>query len=74
MTFKEYLSKRQARDNMQGDVVKDARSDSGMPDVESWDELKTYLEQKVADFAAIEAAQLVWSAYQTKLRKAHARG
>jgi hypothetical protein len=71
MTFKEYLANRQVRDNIQGDFVKDARLDSRLPDVTTWAELKSYLVRSGAVPGAIEAAQLVWSAYQAKLRKIH---
>ena len=69
MTFKEYLAKRQVRDNPQGDFVQDARSDDRLPDVTSWAELKGYLIRRGGDHKVIEAAQLVWAAYRAKLRR-----
>jgi uncharacterized protein YozE (UPF0346 family) len=69
MTFKEYLVTRQVNNNIQGDFVNDAKSDSKFPDVTTWPELNRYLLQRNAYFVAIEAARLVWSAYQAKLRR-----
>lgn len=68
MTFKEYLTTRQPRDNIQGDFVRDAKSDSTMPAVTTWAELKRHLLRRNACGGALEAAKLVWSAYQAKLR------
>lgn len=42
MTFKEYLAKPQARNNIQGDFVTDARPDAKLPDVTTWAELKRH--------------------------------
>lgn len=67
MTFKEYLAKRQARDNIQGDLVRDARSDAKFPDVATWVELKGYLLRRRGS-APIEAARLVWAAYQASVK------
>lgn len=69
MTFKEYLTTRQTRDNIQGDFVRDAKSDSTMPDVTTGAELKRHLLRRNACDGALEAAKLVWSAYQAKLRR-----
>lgn len=70
MTFKEYLTMRQVRDNIQGDFTKDARNDAKLPDVTTWPELKRHLLLRNACKGAIEAARLVWQAYRVKLRQA----
>ena len=70
MSFKEYIAKRQARDNPQGDFVRDARSSADLPDAESWAELRSYLNRKWACDEAIDAARLVWQSYQAKRRSA----
>lgn len=69
MTFNEYIITRQARDNIQGDFVRDAKSDATLPDVTTWAELKRHLLRRNACDGALEAAKLVWSAYQAKLRR-----
>ncbi|MFT4149541.1 MAG: hypothetical protein QM656_05030 [Paracoccaceae bacterium] len=69
MTFKEYLTRRQTRDNIQGDFVRDAKSDLTMPDVTTWAELKRHLLRRNACDGALEAVELVWSAYQARLRR-----
>lgn len=40
-----------------------------MPDVQSWDELKSYLQMKVGRSEVIEAARLVWQGYIAKQNK-----
>lgn len=69
MTFKEYLTTRQSRDNIQGDFVRDAKTDATLPDVTAWAELRRHLVQRNACDNAVEAAKLVWSAYRAKLRR-----
>lgn len=68
MTFKEYIAKRQARENPQGDFVRDCRDDRNMPDVQSWDELRSYLSRLRACPEAVEAGRLVWQSYQQRLK------
>jgi hypothetical protein len=69
MTFQEYLAKRQARDNPQGDFVRDCRSDRAMPDVTTWPQLHFHLRSKRACPEAVEAGRLVWRSYQRQLKK-----
>ncbi len=69
MTFKEYLAKRRVRDNIQGDFVKEARSDGQLPDVTTWAELRSYLEGLAVYHGALQAAYLVWTAYLADSRK-----
>ncbi|OXE35531.1 MAG: hypothetical protein CGW95_13285 [Phenylobacterium zucineum] len=64
MTFADYLAKRQARDNPQGDFVRDAREDARMADMHTWPQLQAYLYSKRACHEAIEAGRLVWRSYQ----------
>ncbi len=69
LTFKEYLAKRRVKENIQGDFVKEARCDPQLPDVTSWAELKPYLERSGVYRSALQAASLVWTAYQAELKK-----
>lgn len=69
MTFKEYIAKRQARNNPQGDFVKDCQDDTTMPDARNWDELRSHLSHMNACREAIDAGQLVWRSYQQFLKK-----
>jgi len=70
MTFKEYIAHRQVRDNQQGDFVLDARADSGLSDVQTWPELRSYLESCDASYEDIEVGHLVWQSYQAKIKRA----
>ena len=63
-TFKQFLEMMEPGDNPEGDFVKDARRDSGFPDVAAWDDLKRYLTSKRADPSAIEAAETLWREYE----------
>ena len=68
MTFNEYLTTRQPRNNIQGDFVIDARRDRSFPEVSTWSELKSYLWFRSAGHA-IEAARLVWAGYRATVRR-----
>lgn len=68
MSFREYIATRQARANPQGDFVRDARADGKLPDAESWQELRSYLSSQRAIPEAVDAARLVWQAYQARRR------
>lgn len=73
MTFKEYLKTRRITDTPAGDFTADARSDERMPDVNSWQELRAYLERTVGNGMidkVLDAARPVWAAYQARLGKA----
>lgn len=72
MKFKEYLKSRRITDTPQDDFTSDARSDRDMPEVETWGELRTYLEGRVGSGMidkVLDAARPVWAAYQAKLRQ-----
>ena len=70
MTFKEYIANRQVHDNRQGDFVIDARADPELPDVQTWPELRSYLECGDASYEDIEAGNSVWQSYQAKIKRA----
>lgn len=70
MTFKEYITNRLVRDNRQGDFVLDARADSGLSDVQTWPELRSYLECSDTSYEDIAAGYLVWQSYQAKIKRA----
>ncbi|QPQ55096.1 hypothetical protein IC614_00245 [Allosphingosinicella flava] len=69
MSFRDYISNRQARGNPQGDFVRDAKLDPNLPDVESWAQLRAYLERNRACDGAIDAARSVWGSYVAKTRR-----
>ncbi len=69
MTFKQYLSQRKAGYDAAGDFVRLARADSRMPDVPTWDELKSYMQGRRESYMAMEAGELVWKDYQATERK-----
>lgn len=70
MNFAEFLKARPETDDAAGDFVADAKGDSGVPDVTSWDHLETYLVTQSAIPEAIAAAQVVWAEYaSTPTRK-----
>jgi hypothetical protein len=72
MTFKEYLAARRVTDTPAGDFTGDARSDRELPDVTTWDQLRSYLERK-AGFGiqeeVINAGHEVWRGYQRALKR-----
>lgn len=63
MTFKEYLMTRRITDTPNGDFVGDAKRDRQFPDARSWDQVESYLVNRGAPYAAIEAGKSVWKAY-----------
>jgi hypothetical protein len=46
-----------------------ALGDDALPDASTWQELRTYLQQRWGDPAAIDAAQVVWNSYLSWLTK-----
>lgn len=68
MTFKEYLASRRITDTPQGDFTKDARRDESLPDVKTWEELRSYIRTKTFHSEVLEAARLVWRAYLKKAK------
>lgn len=73
MTFNEYIAKRRITDTPAGDFTKDARSDRNFPEMQTWAELKSYLDQKVTGShkpLVIAAGREVWQAYVRQRRKA----
>lgn len=69
MTFREYIAVRRIGDNPQGDFIEDARHDRHFPDVQSWRELRSYLENRGACAEAVAAGRLVWQTYRAALRR-----
>ena len=63
MSFKSYLARRRTTETPAGDFVEDARRDRRMPDVQSWKELKRYLEGQRVDYMVMDAARTVWASY-----------
>ena len=63
MSFLVYLRHRRITDDPAGDFVAVARLDKALPDAETWDELRRYLEELGAAEAIVEAAHRVWRAY-----------
>jgi hypothetical protein len=72
MTFKEYLARRRITDTPAGDFTADARSDGNLPNVTTWEELRSYLNGKSAyrgTFLVITPARKVWRDYERAQRK-----
>lgn len=65
MTFRGYVRHRRITDDSAGDFVAVARLDIAMPDAETWDELRRYLERQMAGEVVMEAARRVWRGYLT---------
>lgn len=70
--FKDYLATRRVFNDPQGTFTTDALADPKLPDLTRWPELKPYL-MRAGRSHAIEAARLVWLAYQAKLRRERRR-
>lgn len=69
MTFRDYIARRRRGDNPQGDFVEDARRDPRFPDVQSWLDLKHYLQSRGACEEAVVAARAVWQGYRGAMRR-----
>ena len=70
MSFKGYLRHRRVTDDPAGDFVAVAQLDGAMPDADTWDDLRRYLEQRHATAAVLETAHKVWRAYiMARLRR-----
>lgn len=68
--FKEYIdSQEKISDTPEGDFIKDAQSDSHLPDFKSWKELKSYFfynhVSEILDDVLV-AAKVVWLNYRAK--------
>ena len=68
MTFKQYVKRARVPDNALGDFITDARSDSNLPNVKSWDQLENYLIFRGGS-VAIEPARKAWRNYQAIQRR-----
>ncbi|WP_293677654.1 hypothetical protein [uncultured Phenylobacterium sp.] len=68
MTFREYIKARRITDTPAGEFTKDARADGRLRDVQSWPELRRYLQKSGATPAAIAAGHIVWKGYRAALK------
>jgi len=68
MTFREWLLKKRAHDNMRGDFILDVRRDSAFPDCPTWEACRFYLQRKHACSEALEAAKMLWHEYTVATR------
>jgi hypothetical protein len=66
MTFREYLAGRRKTDTPNGTFTSDALGDKSLPDVQSWEELRTYIRNKRYNVHqdVLDAARNVWRAYE----------
>lgn len=66
MTFREYLAGRRKTDSIYGDFIADALGDRSLPDVQLWEELRSYLRtrRRGMDDDVLAAARTVWSRYE----------
>ncbi len=69
MTFKDYISKRPPRYDQQGDFIRLAKANSALPDVSSWRELRSHMEQSGAPSLVVEAGERVWENYLAAIRE-----
>lgn len=72
MTFKEFLETRRITDNPRGDFIKDALSDSRLPDAQTWSVLDMYLSRKdtnVTREIVVKTARKLWLDYQNRIAK-----
>lgn len=65
MSFRDYIHTRRITDDAAGDFVLIARLDTAMPDAETWDELRHYLEGQAASESVVGSAHGVWRGYVT---------
>lgn len=64
-SFRAYVQNATVTDDPEGDFVRDAKADRGLPDAQSWAELRDYLKTRGAVRNAIKAALHVWQAYES---------
>lgn len=63
-SFAAFIAQRRVTDDPIGDFVADARVDRRMPPAESWAELRSYLERRGADPAAVAAGRRTWHEFE----------
>jgi hypothetical protein len=63
LTFREFIFKAHAHDNPRGDLIKDLRADSQLPDIAIGPELQGYLVRRGTCFEAQLAAKHLWREY-----------
>jgi hypothetical protein len=64
-SFKQYaLSRRAAADHITGGFIREAKSDTELPDIKTWRELRAYLHGRGATDQMYVAARQVWRDYQ----------
>ena len=68
MTFKEYIASLDASDFALGHFVLDAQGDPELPDVQSWEELETYLVARKAKAEVLKSAREYWSFFEEQAR------
>jgi hypothetical protein len=73
-SFREYIRRRRVTDGPVGDFVEDAKTDRGLPDAASWDQLDTYLITRGADSGVRQAGYAVWRSYLAAKRRRMPRG
>jgi len=62
--FKVWLTQQPVTDDAAGDFVRDAKTDSQLPDdLGSWEALAGYLRSRGVDADTIDAAEMVWERY-----------
>ncbi|MEJ0022850.1 MAG: hypothetical protein WDN76_04995 [Alphaproteobacteria bacterium] len=73
MSFRAYLAACEDGADATGDFIRDARVDSAMPEMTSWEDLKAYLLRMGALPDAVRAGQKVWNEYAAmNARQQHA--
>jgi hypothetical protein len=72
MAFKEFLKTRSITDNPRGDFIKNALSDSRLPDAQTWSVLDMYLSRKATRDTreiVVKTARKLWLDYQKHIAK-----
>lgn len=73
MSFKEYIRHRRVTETPAGDFTKDARDDQRLPDINTWEELRSYVSFNRGDDKVVRAAKEVWKGYQAHLKRHSSR-
>ena len=67
--LKAYVERRRWRSDTVRDFVDHAVQDPDLPDAESWQELKSYLDRHEASDERLSAAEYIWQCYEADASK-----
>lgn len=69
MTFKQYILGCKITPDQRGDFVRLAKSDIHLPEVETWEEMRSYLDFLYQNHGLTEGGRHVWIEYHTGERR-----